>query len=114
ARRRSALGAALAVGATALLGARLVDPRAGVLAGAALASSALFLVFGRYVRPETLFVAAIQVGLTGLLLARREESGERRHLWAVLGCASLGAAPLAKHPPALLLPPRPPALPLPP
>jgi 4-amino-4-deoxy-L-arabinose transferase-like glycosyltransferase len=104
ARLPSVLGAALAVGATALLGARLVDPRTGVLAGTALASSALFLVFGRYVRPETLFVASIQVGLTGLLLARCEEGGERRHLWAVLGCASLGAAALVKDPLGLLAP----------
>src|SRR5215831_6857493 len=104
ARLPSVLGAALAVGATALLGARLVDPRTGVLAGTALASSPLFLVFGRYVRPETLFVASIQVGLTGLLLARCEEGGERRHLWAVLGCASLGAAALVKDPLGLLAP----------
>jgi len=42
--------------------------RPGVLAGAALLSCALFAAFGRYVRPETLFVAAIQWGFTGVLL----------------------------------------------
>ena len=96
ARLPSVLGAVVAVGATALLGARLIDPRAGILASAALASSALFLVFGRYVRPETLFVAALQLGLTGLLLACRAEAGERGASWAIVGCASLGAAALAK------------------
>src|SRR5262249_47975655 len=87
ARLPSAPGAVVAVGPTALLGARLIDPRAGILAGAALASSALFLVFGRYVRPETLFVAALQLGLTGLLLCRAE-AGERGTSWAIVGCAS--------------------------
>jgi 4-amino-4-deoxy-L-arabinose transferase-like glycosyltransferase len=102
ARLPSVIGAALAVGATALLGARLVDPGAGVLAGAALASSAFFLVFGRYVRPETLFMAAIQLGLTGLLLAIR--AGDGRKGWAVVGCASLGAAALVKDPLGLIAP----------
>jgi 4-amino-4-deoxy-L-arabinose transferase-like glycosyltransferase len=62
------LGALLAVAGTALLGARLLGPAAGLLAGAALLSCALFAAFARYVRPETLFVAAIQWGFTGLLL----------------------------------------------
>ncbi|HEV8532989.1 MAG TPA: glycosyltransferase family 39 protein [Methylomirabilota bacterium] len=69
ARLPAALGAAAAVGGTTLLGARLLGPGAGALAGAGLLSCALFAAFGRYVRPETLFVAAIQWGFTGLLLA---------------------------------------------
>jgi len=104
ARLPSVLGAVVAVGATAILGARLIDPRAGILAGAALASSALFVVFGRYVRPETLFVAALQLGLTGLLLACRAQAGERGTSWAIVGCASLGAAALAKDPLGLIAP----------
>src|SRR2546426_8050860 len=60
------LGALLAVAATAVLGARLLGPRGGVIAAGALLSSALFLAFGRYLRPETLFVGAIQLGFTGL------------------------------------------------
>ena len=54
ARLPSVLGAALAAAATALLGARMLNPAGGALAGAALSSCALFLVFARYVRPETL------------------------------------------------------------
>jgi 4-amino-4-deoxy-L-arabinose transferase-like glycosyltransferase len=61
------LGALLAVAGTTLLGARLLGPGGGLLAGAALLSCALFAAFARYLRPETLFVAAIQWGFAGLL-----------------------------------------------
>jgi hypothetical protein len=103
ARLPSVAAAAAAAAATALLGARLLGPGAGLLAAAALLSSALFVVFGRYVRPETLFVAAIQFGLTGLLLGVTSEGrGARR--WAVAGCAALGLASLAKDPLGLIGP----------
>jgi 4-amino-4-deoxy-L-arabinose transferase-like glycosyltransferase len=104
ARLPSVLGATAAAAATALLGARLLNPMAGLLAGAALSTSALFLVFGRYVRPETLFVAAIQLGLTGILLGLRGESGAAARRWAVCGCASLGVAALTKDPLGLVAP----------
>jgi 4-amino-4-deoxy-L-arabinose transferase-like glycosyltransferase len=106
ARLPSALGAALAVAATALLGARLLGPAWGLLSGAALASSTLFAVFGRYVRPETLFVACLQWGLTGLLLARSGGLGAASQRgWAVAGWGALGLASLAKDPLGLLGPP---------
>ncbi len=57
------LGALLAVAGTTLLGVRLLGLGGGLLAGAALLSCALFAAFARYLRPETLFVAAIQWGL---------------------------------------------------
>ncbi|MGH7415928.1 MAG: ArnT family glycosyltransferase, partial [Candidatus Rokuibacteriota bacterium] len=66
------LGALLAVAATTLLGVRLLGPAGGVLAGVALLSCALFAAFARYVRPESLFVAAIAWGFTGLLLALQQ------------------------------------------
>jgi 4-amino-4-deoxy-L-arabinose transferase-like glycosyltransferase len=75
------LGALLAVGATALLGARLLGAVGGLLAAGALLSSVLFVAFGRYLRPETLFVAAIQWGFTGLLLGRRGASPARSPPW---------------------------------
>jgi Dolichyl-phosphate-mannose-protein mannosyltransferase len=103
ARLPSVAGAALAAAATALLGARLLGPSAGLLAAAALLSCALFTVFGRYVRPETLFVAAIQCGLTGLLLGM-ENDGRRARRWAVAGCAALGVAAFAKDPLGLVGP----------
>jgi 4-amino-4-deoxy-L-arabinose transferase-like glycosyltransferase len=122
------LGALLAVAGTTLLGARLLGPGGGLLAGAALLSCALFAAFARYVRPETLFVAAIQWGFTGLLwglgapadrrLIPSSSSGAGAQKWppdspgggrlgavsvdvpragvAVLGCAALGVAALAK------------------
>ena len=105
ARLPSVAGAAAAAAATAFLGARLLGPGAGLLAAAALLSSALFVVFGRYVRPETLFVAAIQWGLAGLLLglAAPAESGRRR-VWLLVGCAGLALASLAKDPLGLIWP----------
>jgi 4-amino-4-deoxy-L-arabinose transferase-like glycosyltransferase len=93
-------GAALAAAGVAVLGTRLLGPGGGLLAAAALLSSALFAAFARYVRPETLFLAAIQWGMTGLLLGWRERS--RR--WTLLGCASLGLAALAKDPFGLVAP----------
>jgi hypothetical protein len=98
-------GAVLAAAATALLGARLLGPRAGFGAAGALLSSALFVVFGRYVRPETLFVAAIQWGLAGLVLglAAPAES-RRRRAWLLVGCAGFALASLAKDPLGLIGP----------
>ena len=91
------LGALLAVAGTTLLGARLLGPGGGLLAGAALLSCALFAAFARYVRPETLFVAAIQWGFTGLLWGlRRPRPGAPVAEFAVLGCVALGMAALAK------------------
>ncbi|HJV57350.1 MAG TPA: glycosyltransferase family 39 protein, partial [Methylomirabilota bacterium] len=91
------LGALLAVAGTALLGGRLIGPGAGLLAGAALLSCALFAAFARYLRPETLFVAAIQWGFVGLLwgVHRGRSRGPAAKV-AVLGCAALGVAALAK------------------
>jgi 4-amino-4-deoxy-L-arabinose transferase-like glycosyltransferase len=128
------LGALLAVGATAVLGVRLLGPTGGALAGLALLSCALFAAFARYVRPESLFVAAIAWGFTGLLADTRPllqtlqlrgprngprtpptagtRSGPGSGLvpvaaggaWAVLGCAALGVAALAKDPLGLIGP----------
>lgn len=98
------LGALVAVAGTTLLGTRLLGPGGGLLAGAALLSCALFAAFARYVRPETLFVAAIQWGFTGLLLSATRGGGPEGRRWAVLGCAALGVAALAKDPLGMLGP----------
>jgi 4-amino-4-deoxy-L-arabinose transferase-like glycosyltransferase len=65
------LGALLAVAGTTLLGARLLGPGPGLLAGAALLSCALFAAYARYLRPETLFVAGIAWGFAGMLVQLR-------------------------------------------
>jgi 4-amino-4-deoxy-L-arabinose transferase-like glycosyltransferase len=98
-------GAALACAATAFLGTRLLGPAGGVIAAGALLSSALFVAFGRYLRPETLFVAAIQWGFAGLLLTDEAASGRRvAWRWPLVGCAALGVAALVKDPVGLIGP----------
>ena len=101
ARAVPALAALAAVGATAWLGARLLGPRGGLLAGLALATSPGFFAFARYVRPESLFVAALAWGfalcLTGLADGRRGR--------VAAGLAAFGVAALAKDPLGALAPP---------
>jgi 4-amino-4-deoxy-L-arabinose transferase-like glycosyltransferase len=99
ARLPAVLGAGAAVAATAVLGGRLLGPAAGLAAAAALLGSILFVAFSRYVRPETLFVAALQWGLTGLLLSQPASRA-----WALVGGAALGLAALAKDPLGLVAP----------
>ena len=89
-----ALAALVAVGATAWLGAHLLGTAAGVLAGTALLTSVGFFAYARYVRPETLFVAALTLGFALTLVGLRDS---RRGL-VVGGLAALGAAGLAKDP----------------
>jgi 4-amino-4-deoxy-L-arabinose transferase-like glycosyltransferase len=118
------LGALLAVAGTTLLGVRLLGPGWGALGGLALLSCALFAAFARYLRPESLFVAAIAWGFTGLLWADTRLRPQALHLrgpghgprtpagadnpsgavWAVSGCAALGIAALAKDPLGLIGP----------
>jgi hypothetical protein len=96
-----ALAALAAVAATAWAGARLLGARCGFVAGTALATSCGFFVYGRYVRPETLFVAALAAGFALLLTGVVEERRAR----AALGLAAFGVAGLAKDPLGALLPP---------
>ena len=122
------LGALLAVAATALLGVRLLGTAGGVLAGFALLSCALFAAFARYLRPESLFVAAIAWGFAGLLIQLRSADsrlppqafqlrGPRNRPrtpptadsrsgrgWGVVGCGALGVAALVKDPLGLIGP----------
>jgi 4-amino-4-deoxy-L-arabinose transferase-like glycosyltransferase len=101
ARAVSALAAIVAVGATAWLGARLLGLRGGVVAGLALLTSIGFFAYGRYVRPETLFVASLAGGFALCLVGFRDG---RRGLCAA-GLAIFGVAALAKDPLGALLPP---------
>ena len=96
-----ALAALAAVAATAWLGARLLGPRCGFVAGAALATSCGFFIYGRYVRPETLFVGAIATGFALLLVGVIDD----RRLATAAGLAAFGVAGLAKDPLGALLPP---------
>jgi 4-amino-4-deoxy-L-arabinose transferase-like glycosyltransferase len=101
ARAVPALAALAAVGAVVWMGTRLLGPAAGLLAGGALLSCAGFFAYGRYVRPETLFIAALAWGFALALVGLNEE---RRGLVAAgLGC--FGLAALAKDPLGALAPP---------
>ena len=101
ARLVSALAALVAIGATAWLGARLAEGRTGVVAGLALLTSLGFFVYGRYVRPDALFVAALAVGFA---LALSGVADERR-VRVAAGLAAFGLAALAKDPLGALAPP---------
>ena len=101
ARAVAALGALVAVAATAWLGARLHGAAWGLLAGVALLTSCGFFAYGRYVRPETLFVATLIGGFALLIPA---VAAGRRGL-AALGLAVFGLAAFAKDPLGALLPP---------
>jgi 4-amino-4-deoxy-L-arabinose transferase-like glycosyltransferase len=96
-----ALGALLAVAATAALGARLLGTWWGLFAGVALLGSCGFYAYGRYVRAETLFVAALAGGFAFTL----SPGSENRRRGVVLGLALFGVAALAKDPLGALLPP---------
>ena len=93
ARTVSALAALVAIVATAWLGARLLGVW-GVLSGVALLTCTGFFAYGRYLRPDALFVGALAVGwalmLNGVVDGRRWACGA--------GLAAFGIASLAKDP----------------
>lgn len=88
-----AIGTLAAIAGTALLGAQLLSFQAGCMAGLALLTSLGFFAYARYLRPETLFVAAIQWGFALLLLGRNKSSR-----LSILGYAFLGLSALIKYP----------------
>jgi 4-amino-4-deoxy-L-arabinose transferase-like glycosyltransferase len=101
ARAVSAAAAAAAVGATVWIGAHLLGWRGGLVAGVALLTGTGFYAYGRYVRPEALFVAALAGGFALCLVGIRE----RRRGLCVAGLALFGLASLAKDPLGAVLPP---------
>ena len=92
ARAVPALAAIAAGAATAWLGIRLLGRAGGLAASMALLTSLWFFVYARYVRPETLFVAALAWGFALMLLGLRDD----RRGWVVAGVVSFGVAGLAK------------------
>jgi len=94
-----AAGALAAIAATALLGARLMTFEAGCTAGLALLTCLGFFAYARYLRPETLFVAAIQWGFVLWLFKFK-----RPRLMTVFSCAFFGLAALIKDPLGLMGP----------
>jgi hypothetical protein len=101
ARAVPALAALLAVAATAWLGARLAGARTGLVGGLGLLGCCGFFAYGRYVRPDALFVAALAAGFALVLVG----VAESRPPLAALGLAAFGLAGLAKDPLGALAPP---------
>lgn len=101
ARLVAALGALVTLAATAALGARLLGRGGGVLAAVALLTSIGFFAYARYVRPETLFLAALTGGLALVLVGLLDE---RRGL-VVAGLGVFGLAGLAKDSLGVIGPP---------
>ena len=101
ARAVPALSALAGVAATAWFGGRLLGALGGFVAGMALLTSVGFFAFARYVRPETLFVAALAWGFALVLTGVAE--GRRGRVAA--GLAVFGVAGLAKDPIGALAPP---------
>ncbi len=100
ARAVPAAAALAAVAATAWLGSRLLGLAGGVLAGGALLTCPGFFAYGRYVRPETLLVAALAAGFAFTLIGIVDN---RRGL-IVVGFGAFGVAGLAKDPLAAVTP----------
>jgi 4-amino-4-deoxy-L-arabinose transferase-like glycosyltransferase len=100
ARAVPAVAALTAVAATAWLGGRLLGLGGGVLAGGALLTCPGFFAYGRYVRPETLLLAALAGGFACTLIGIVDA---RRGLIA-MGLGAFGVAGLVKDPLATVAP----------
>lgn len=101
ARAVAAVAALAALGVTAWLGTRLLGVGCGIIAAGSLLTSVGFFAYARYVRPETLFVAALAAGFAFMLVGVTTE----RRVSAGLGLACFGLAGLAKDPLGALVPP---------
>ena len=86
---------------TFLLGSRAFSPRVGLLAGAILATSPLFLVLSRSVVHDSALVFFVTLALLSFYLAISEDLHRRRRL--LVGYAATGLAVLAKGPLGLVL-----------
>jgi hypothetical protein len=100
ARAVSALAAVAAVAATAWLGCRLLGAAGGIIGGVGLLTCVGFFAYGRYVRPETLFVAAIAWGFALMLVGLMDD----RRPFVVAGVVAFAVAALAKDALAVVLP----------
>ena len=100
ARLPSALATLLAVLATYELGRRMFGAPAGLLAGAAVASAALFCAAGHFANPDALLDACTLLTMLAFWRGYRRHDGS----WFALAGAASGLAMLAKGPVGLVLP----------
>jgi hypothetical protein len=94
ARLPTALAAVAGVGLVIAIGRNLWSPRAGVAAGAVLATSFGYFVFGRMVLPDMLFTVLLTGAFWGFSRALTDEAAPRRVVLA--GYAAMAGAVLAK------------------
>lgn len=92
ARLWTALAVVASAALTAWLGVRLGSERLGMLAGLLFAANVEVFIFGRFAKPDLLFVLCVLLAFAGFVVAY--QSGSRRALLA--GYAGLGAAVMAK------------------
>jgi len=121
ARLPSAFAAFISVLAIAWLASRLAGERnwlgsTGFWTGAALATSALFVMAGRAATPDSCLIACSTLGIASIVGGMLVPAAERSLLattilrerlgwgWTVLGYSALGLAVLAKGPVGLILP----------
>lgn len=99
------LAAVALVGLTSLVGARLLGARAGLLAGAILATSILPFVYARAASMDMLLAASVSlaIGLTGLRLLGVAGPMAWPAAFAAMGLATLAKGPLGVVLPALVL-----------
>lgn len=100
-RAPAALFATLLVFMTWAFGARVFNPRAGLLAAIVLATTTEYFVSARMILTDMVFAAFVCGAVFSLWLASR--SG-RRDAWFVIACAMSGLAVLTKGPLGLLIP----------
>ena len=91
----SIVAAMLTIVATCRLGARLYGPRAGLVAGAMLATTVGFVLEARTLRPDGLVIAAVTGAIFSWHVAETGIAARRRR-WLLLMWASLGVGMLAK------------------
>jgi 4-amino-4-deoxy-L-arabinose transferase-like glycosyltransferase len=102
ARLPTALAAIAGIGCVYGLGRDLWGRRAGLAAGAVLATSFGYFVFGRMMMPDMLFVGLLTAAFWGFIRALVEAPAPR---WAVFGgYAAMGGAVLAKGVIGLIFP----------
>jgi hypothetical protein len=77
---------------TAHLGRVLYSARAGLIAGLAVVANLELFIFGRMIKPDSLFILVILIAYAGFLLAY--QSGRQRYLWLFYG--GVGLAVLSK------------------
>lgn len=103
ARLPSALAALLVLMVVYLLGARLFDHHAGLMAAACLMTSYIFYAFSRTAMSDMLLTFCVSAALACFTLVLTGKSGGRESLLALCGHLFVGLGVLAKGPLAVVL-----------